>query len=361
MGSGWTRGACAALLVLLSGGTAAAERGAARWAVTGGFCRSLDFHDGQGRVRRTRMVDGSGASSEVPVDVGRLQLDAELALTEYVTLRSALPFLVVRPFGPVGGREALGDVTFGASVALAGGRVKPWLEVRLPTGVDVPGAAPPAGSGRRALTGDGVTAVAAGAALEAPLGPLRGTVRLSASAAPPARVRYLSHPDAFDEPDYNAELVSGPRLEAAGRLDWTAGRWLALAVEVGGRAWGRTGVRRARRVELLDDRGTADPADDVARSVLAGPDLEWLTGSDGWLLRVTPTLSVPAAGVSVEADLLLAGRGTRPLHVERAPGTGVYDREALGAEENARWPLDRTGVRILGDLLLGEVRVRAEF
>lgn len=362
----WMRhGALPVAAALLAAAPAAgAERvGAVRVAATAGFVRNLDFHDGDGALVRAYSVDTSGETAPAPLDVGRLLLEVDLALTEHLTLHGDLPFLLVRPLGPVGGREAPGDSRLGLSLSLGGPglRYVPFVSVLLPTGEDAPGAPPPWGNGRVAITGGGVTALSVGARLEGAAGPLLASLSLEATASLPATVRYLSHPEAFDRPDLNAELSPGPALAATAGVDWPLGRWLSVSVRGRGNLKGRTGVHRARRVELLDGRGTDAPEDDVARSVLAGPSLEWVPGSQGWSVVLTPGLGVPELGLALEADLLLAGRNTRPLSRGWSPATGGFQVDSLGAEENAFWPLEPTGVRLLGDVLLGETRLRVAF
>jgi len=76
---------------------------------------------------------------------------------------------------------------------------------------------------------------------------------------------------------------------------------------------------------------------------------------------LTPGIAVPGLSLTVEADLLVAGRSTRPVQTGWVPSRQAYDAGSLGAEENARWPLQPTGLRLAGDVLLGETRVRVTF
>jgi hypothetical protein len=351
----------------------ATERGEVRLGLTLGVVRSLDFHDSEGTARRSKAVDAEGRRTDLPLDVARLALAVDWHLTRRIALEAELPIMRVAGHGPVAGRVGLGDALLGARYEIPSGRslIAPYLRARVPSGEEAPGEPVEDGDdgeGVVAITGAGTADLLTGVELSRPLGPIRLDASIDLRYRVPGRVQWLSHPDAFNQPDLTAEWLPGHEAGGSVRLSFPAEGGLGVALGLRYVVRGEAAIRRARRVELLDDGGTElDVSDDIPRSILVGPEEVRLRGSDGSALTLTPALLLPWLGLSLEADLILRGRSTRYLH-KQAPSSGggadcraCYELGDLGREENAYWPLEPTGIRVFGDVLLGEVRLRAGF
>lgn len=362
---------CSGLALTLAFGlgmpaAALGEEAGWRASLTLGALRSLDYHDGQGQVRRSRVLNAEGQPTDAPLELGRVNLDASLTVADRLDVGVLVPFVWVAPPAPVLRRAGLGDVEFHARWVSQ--RVGDELvlavtgSLRVPTGVEAPGAAPPWGLGRAAITGTGQTDVG----LKLQLGRREVTRSWWAGAFGRYRlagpVQYLSHPQASADPNLSAELVPGHEAGLHGGVEWLLGRSFGVGLSVTAVLRGAASVRRARTIHFSDSRGSDfDPSDDVVRTVFVGPVEEELPDSSGGALTLTPSLLFPELAMVVEADLMLTGRNTRYIHRPNGSEPGVYDVASLGIEENAYWPMEPTGVHLFAGVLLGELRLRIMF